>query len=110
VRNRLFRLPGNDPHRQGADPADEIRIEPLRGTDNFETKIPLQNLFPENPQLSLGKPIADAAMNAGVERQVLLRLGPINDEFIGAVDLFYVAAQPRKQRPPSIIMVSAWDR
>ena len=55
----------------------------------------------------LGKPIADTAMNAGPERQVLPRLGPINDEFIGAVDLFFVAAQQCKQRPPSIILLQS---
>ena len=39
----------------------------------------------------LGKPITDTAMNAGTERQVLPRLRPIDDELIGAVDLFFVA-------------------
>src|SRR6202044_289337 len=73
------------------DTADKIRIKPLRGTNYLETKIPLQNLFPENPQLLLGQPVADTAVDAGTERQMLPRLGPIDDKFIGTVDLFLVA-------------------
>src|SRR5665213_1224864 len=86
-----FRPFGDDPHRQRADTADEIRIEPPRGTNDLETQISLQNLLPENPQLLLSKPIADTAMNAGTERQMLPGLGPIDDKFIGALDFFFVA-------------------
>ena len=33
----------------------------------FETQIAIEDLFPENAQLLLGKPVADAAMDARAE-------------------------------------------
>src|SRR5712664_3811698 len=77
--------------RQRANAADEIRIKPPRRAHDLEAKVPLQNFLPENPQLLLGQPVADAAMDAGAERQMLPWFCAIDDELIGVLDLFLVA-------------------
>src|SRR5580693_6342118 len=57
----------HDPHRQRADAADEIRIEPLYRPGDLEAQIARQNLLEQDTQLLLGEPVADAAMDAGAE-------------------------------------------
>src|SRR6266702_1693636 len=79
------------PHRKRADAANEIRIEPFRRTRDLEAKIALQDFLPEDPDLLFGEAVADATMDAGPERQMLPRLGAIDDEFVGALDLVLVA-------------------
>src|ERR1700687_1244368 len=63
----------------------------MRRAHDLETKIPLLDFFPENPQLLLGQTIADTAVDTGAERQMLPRLYAVNDELVGALDLFLVA-------------------
>src|ERR1700748_3430641 len=79
------------PHRQRADAADEIRIEPLHRPCNLETQIALQDLLPEDAELLLGEAVADAAMDAGAKGQMLPHLRPLDDELVGALDLVIVA-------------------
>jgi hypothetical protein len=58
----------DDPYRKRTDATNKIRIEPPRRVRDLEAQVALQDLLPENPQLLLGQPVADAAMNAGAER------------------------------------------
>src|SRR5262249_35019856 len=81
----------HDPHRQRADAADEIRIEPLHRPGNFEAQFALQDFLPEDAQLLLRKTIADTAMDSGSEGEMLAYLGTLDDEFVGALDLVLVA-------------------
>ena len=81
-RVRLFEAPRNDvstsfddPHRHRADAADEIRIKPLRRARRSRSEDRAEDLLPEDPDLLLGEPVADAAMDAGPEREMLPRLG-----------------------------------
>src|SRR5258708_32355174 len=80
-----------NPHREGADAADEVRIEPLRRAHDLKAKTPLQDFCPENSQLLLGEPVADTAVDAGAKRQMLPRFCAIDDELVGALNLFFVA-------------------
>src|SRR5438034_2664449 len=77
----------HNPYRQRADAADEIRIEPLRRAHDIEAKVAVQNFLPENPDLLLGEPVADAAVDTGTERKMLPRFGAIDNEFVRAFDL-----------------------
>src|ERR1700754_3067080 len=81
----------HDPHRQRADAADEIRIEPFHRPRDLEAQIARENLLPENAQLLLGETVADAAMDAGAKGEMLPRLGAVDDELIRALDLALVA-------------------
>src|SRR5438128_325846 len=80
-----------DSDRQRTYPANKIRIEPRRRTHDLETKLALQDFLPENADLLLGEPVADAAVDAGAERKMLARLGAVDDELVGALDLVLVA-------------------
>src|ERR1700722_2016236 len=78
-------------HRQGLDAAHKAGINPLRLTDHLDPLEPLQYLLPDDLQLQLGEPHADAAVDAETERQVDFRACPVNDELIGPLDDFFVA-------------------
>src|SRR5437867_7022526 len=60
-------------HRQGADATDEVGVESHRWSHDLDLEIACQDFFPKNTELQLGQPVADAAMDAGTERQVMAR-------------------------------------
>ncbi len=74
----------DNPYRQRADAADEIRIEALRRPGDFKAKVAVQYFLPEDADLLFGEAVADAAVDAGAEGEMLARLGAVDDEFIGA--------------------------
>src|SRR5262245_38223398 len=80
-----------DDDRQRADAPDEVGIEPHRRARDLELEVAFQDLLPQNFQLHLRQSIADAAMDAGAERQMLARLGPPDDEALGLLDRGLVA-------------------
>ena len=51
----------------------------------------MQDFFAENADLLFGKPVADAAVDAGAKGEMLPGLGAIGNEFVGAINLFLVA-------------------
>src|SRR3954452_10982454 len=83
-------LPDN-PYRQRVDAADEIRIEPLWRPGDFKAKVAVQYFLPQNAYLLFGEAVADAAVDAGAEGEMLARLGAVDDELIRAIDLGFVA-------------------
>ena len=78
-------------YRQLANPANEIRAQTLRWPHDLEPEIPLQDFLSENADLLLGEPVANTTVDAGTEGEMLTGFGAIDDKFIGAVDLFFVA-------------------
>ena len=80
-----------DANGQRPDATDEVGVEPGRLADDVNFKPALQDFLPEDLQLQFGEPIADATMNTGPERQVLARLGTIDDETVGRLDRILVA-------------------
>src|SRR5215212_7786981 len=80
-----------DQHRQRADAADEIRVEPDRRSDDLDVEVAFQHLLPQDFQLHLGQAVADAAMDAGAERQVMTRPRTADDEALGLLDRRLVA-------------------
>lgn len=50
----------------------------------------MQDSF-QNADLLLGKPVPDTTVDAGTEGEMLPGFGAVDDKFIGAVDLFFVA-------------------
>src|SRR5581483_9307169 len=78
-------------HRQGLVPLDEAGIDPLGFTDHLDPVEALEHLLPDDPELQLGEPHADAAVDAEAEREVRARPRPIDDELVGTVDHFLVA-------------------
>src|SRR5215471_6739456 len=80
-----------DDDRQRADAADEVGIEPHRRTRDLELEVAFQDLLPQNFQLHLRQSIADTAMDAGAERQMLARPGSPDDEALGLLDRDLVA-------------------
>src|SRR5882757_7522464 len=82
---------GADDHRQRTDAADEVGVEPHRWTGDLKHEVALQDLLPQDFELHLGQPVADAAMDAGAERQMLARLGPADPEAFGLLDRRLVA-------------------
>ena len=51
----------------------------------------MQDFLSENADLLLGEPVANTTVDAGTEGEMLTGFGAIDDKFIGAVDLFFVA-------------------
>src|SRR5437762_2013032 len=80
-----------NPYRQRADAADEIRIEALWRAGDFKAKVAVQYFLPENAYLLLGEAVADAAMDAGAESEMLPGLGAVDNELVGTIDLALVA-------------------
>src|SRR5438477_9785590 len=79
---------GRDPHRQRRITVHEVRQHALGLADHLdlEIEVALQNFFPHDLELQLGQPVADAAMNAKAERNVLARVLAIDDEVVGLLD------------------------
>ena len=63
------------PHRQGLVALDEAGIHPLRLADHLNVVEALEDFFPDDLQLQLGQPDADAAMDAEAERQMRCAAG-----------------------------------
>src|SRR5258708_40140699 len=80
-----------DPHRQFADPADEGGKHPLRRADDLDAWQAIEDFLPENLQLHFGQALADTAVNAETERQMLAWTGAVDDEAVGVFDRFLVA-------------------
>src|SRR5690348_7127366 len=72
-----------DAYRQGADAVDEVGVDPLRLADDLDLREARQDFLPQDLQLQLRQPIADAAMDAEAKRQVLARPSAIDDEGVG---------------------------
>src|ERR1700689_4251300 len=85
------RASGRDPHRQFADPLDEGREHTLRLTDNLDSWQAIEDFLPQDLQLHFGQALADAAVNAEAERQMLARSRTIDDEPVGLFDRLLVA-------------------
>src|SRR5215470_15726041 len=77
---------GCDPGRQRLDPAQEVRVGPHGGSDHLDPEVAPQDLLPQYLQLQLRQAIADAAMDARPEGQVVPWPGPVDDEAIRIVD------------------------
>src|SRR5450631_4678636 len=69
-------------YRQGFDAAHEAGIRPLRLAHHFDPVEALQHFLPDDLQLQLGEPHADAAMDAEAERQMGAGAGAIDDEVV----------------------------
>src|ERR1700743_2042418 len=89
---RDWRSPSRgDAHRQGLIAFDEARIHPLGLVHHLNLGEALEDFFPDDLQLQLRKPHADAAVNAETERQMRARPRAIDDEFVRALDRLLVA-------------------
>src|SRR5689334_13697641 len=91
ARNDGDRTSIHNPHRQRADTADEIRVQPLRRADDLKTKAAVQDFLPEDADLLFGEAVADAAVDTGAESEMLARLLAVDDELVGPLDLALVA-------------------
>src|SRR6266404_3405355 len=85
------RRSGADPDRQRAKAADEVGIEPDRLACDFDPEAAREDLLPQDAYLHLRQPVADAAMDAGAERQMLPGLGATEDKALGILDRLLVA-------------------
>jgi hypothetical protein len=74
------------PHRQRGDPVNELIDRWL-----LHHHPALQYLLPQDAEMHLGQPIADAPMNPEPERQVLTRPRAIHQELVRPVDRVFVA-------------------
>ena len=70
---------------------DEARIHPLGLADHLDLVEALEDLFPDDLQLQLGEPHADAAVDAEAERQMRARPRAVDDEVVGTLDRLLVA-------------------
>src|SRR6185312_16364016 len=70
-------------HRERADAAQEVGVVADRLADDLGPEVALQHLAPQDLELQLGEAVADAAVDAGAERQVLADLGPLDPQRIG---------------------------
>src|SRR6185312_7144136 len=68
-----------DTNRQGFVALDEAGIHPLGLVDHLNLVEALEDFFPDDLQLQLGKTHADAAMDAEAERQMRARPRAIDD-------------------------------
>ena len=67
-------------HRQVGDAMHEGRVDALRLAHHLDRREALQDLFPDDLQLHLGQAVADAAVDAEAEGQVLARPLAVDDE------------------------------
>src|SRR5262245_59841219 len=74
-----------------SDAEDEVRIETSRRSHDLDVEIAGENLLPEDSQLEIREPVADATVDAGATGKMLARLGAVDDEGIGIVDGGFVA-------------------
>src|SRR5580700_8900030 len=86
-RERSLRSPpdflSRDAHHHRRYPMHETGVYPFRFLHQLDEREALHDLLPEDRQLQLGEPVADAAMNAEAKRQMLSRAGTIDDEAVG---------------------------
>src|SRR5215475_7806816 len=66
-------------HGQGLDAAYKAGIYPFRLANHLDPLKTLQDLFPDDFELQLGKPHADAAMDSEAERQMDARPLAVDD-------------------------------
>src|SRR5882757_6198673 len=71
-----------NPHRQVLDPPHKARIAPLRLADHFDAVEALQHFLPDDLELQLGEPHADAAVDAEAERQMGAGPRAVDDELV----------------------------
>src|SRR5215831_2028221 len=69
----------------------EARVGAFRLLQQLDVGEPLQDFFPDHPELQLGQPIADAAVDAEPERQVLTGPRPVDHIVVGPIDDLLVA-------------------
>src|SRR5436189_998398 len=72
-----------DDDRQRADAAQEVGVVPHRLADDLGLELALQHLAPQDLELQLGEAVADAAVDAGAEREVLAHLRALDAERVG---------------------------
>ena len=58
---------------------NEIRVGAFRLLDDLDRGKALQDLFPKDRQLHFCQSVADTAMNAETERQMMTGLRPVDD-------------------------------
>src|ERR1700694_1103296 len=80
-----------DADRQGLIALHKTRIHPLGLGDHLNIVEALEDFFPDDLQLQLGQPQADAAVNTEAERDMGARPRPVDDELIGTIDYLFVA-------------------
>src|SRR5690349_810894 len=87
--SQLYWLCGNA-YGQGLVALDKAGINPRRLLDHVDPVEPLEDLFPDDLQLQLGKPHADAAVDAEAERDMGARPRAVDDEVVRLLDHFLV--------------------
>src|SRR6516225_3527874 len=80
-----------NPHLHLGDAVNQVGISPFRFLDDLDRREALQDLLPQDHQLHLRQPVADAAMDAEPERQMLTGPRAIDDKAIRLLDLFGIA-------------------
>src|SRR3546814_121543 len=93
VRAHCVDRSGIDPDRQRLEALDEGRENPARLAHDLDLpglRPSLERFLPQHAQLHLREAIADTAMDAEAERQVMTRIGTVDDEPVGVLDLVAV--------------------
>src|ERR1700722_6160488 len=78
-------------HRHRRDPVDDVGVAALRLAHKLDRREALQDLFPPDGQLQFGQPVADTAVDAEPERQMLPRPRPVDDEVVRPFDRVRIA-------------------
>src|SRR5258706_2685362 len=88
---RLRLDPGGNEDFHAAVGAQEAGLQPHRFFDDLDGREAPEDLLPDHLQLHLGQAIADAAMDAEAEAEMLARAGTVDDEGVRIVDRRLVA-------------------
>ena len=80
-----------DHHRHRGEAVHEVRLRARRLAHHLDHREALQDLLPQDLQLQLGQAVADAAVDAEAEGQVLARPRAVDDEGVGLLDRCLVA-------------------
>ena len=64
----------------------EIGVDALGLARDLDAAEAFEDFFPENAQLQFREPVADAAMDAEAEGEMLARTRPVDDELLRALD------------------------
>src|SRR5262245_11253386 len=79
------------PHKQFLVALHEARIDALRLVHHFDPREALHDLFPDNAELKLGKPVADATMDAEAEGKMPPHIRPLDPKVVRPLDHLFVA-------------------
>src|ERR1700709_2705408 len=82
---------GWNTYGQPTEPPAELGVDATRFPNHLDLREARQDFLPQDLQLQFGQPVADTAMDAETERQMLPRARAVDDEAVRVFDRLRIA-------------------